>query len=254
MTRSWLQQLRPRRAFTLVELLVVLVVIAIVVTMTTTAMNPLTRSSNTSAARRSLSAAGDLTRAYSTRSIADLGAAGGVPGAKYSGAAAIFEAEKDRRTGAAEIRIRIAENFQRAKDGDTFLEMDGRNGYRAIGDGNTLSLPGGFFIRGIKPDGEQTSRFPSSPLSPGEVQVGPAIVFNEHGNLVTPAGTERIRYQKPGDNGGYDDKDNDFSSNDLLTTAIVGVRFGTTQQLKNDQATTLYFSPNAGVTTDASGK
>lgn len=164
-----------RRAFTLMELLVVLGLIAIAVGITVPALDALQRSGRGGAAANSISVAVNAARIYNHRiGHSDLGDAGWpyADEARYSGTAALF-------TPAGEVRLVV--NDQAASDQDgQFIEGDDGPGdgfaFRDIQDIDYIRLPRTARLVGVRYDGDGTPQVLPPPF---------AVRFNEYGNIAT---------------------------------------------------------------------
>jgi prepilin-type N-terminal cleavage/methylation domain-containing protein len=170
MMRTFTSTTHPR-GFTLIELMVVISIVAIAAGIVLPAVSAMQRSVGTSAGRTTVSLGVDIARAWATRSQPDLGTTNIVPGAEYSGTAAIFD-----QTG----RIYIARNYQKAEapsdiagTNSPMYESAGFNGYRQIDGVDAIDLPSKTGVAGIRYNDEL--EYVNPPF---------AITFNRSGNRV----------------------------------------------------------------------
>jgi hypothetical protein len=133
----------------------------------------------------------DIARAWSTRPHADLGTNKlDVPGAEYSGTAAIF-------TPAGNVRI--VTNDQRAVDtSGNYLEQQNREAYRDLSGVDYIELPSNIRVAGIR----YTANGPEYIPPPF------ALTFNAYGNFVNrtygPNGNEEWIFYNADYSGGID--------------------------------------------------
>jgi len=179
---------RQPTAFTLTEMLVVMGIALILIAIGVPSLGPMIDSSRMAAARQTVSTAMNVTRAYAVEPHPDLGAAGGIPGATYSGTAALFTPQG---------KVRLLENDQTARASrNLMLESNGANGYRDIEDVDQMDLPDQAGTLGMRYEGGD----------PELLKPPFAVTFNEHGQRVSRASgfagnTQGLIY--------YDDADDD---------------------------------------------